>query len=148
MINSEEISTSVGIKLEKEMIFKCDLGDINVKECYIDDTNKNEADMWGPNPARMIGMATIGCLSASFIFCMKKKNLNIKDLESEAKIIIRRNEKGLWRIKKIDVIIKPKLDTPEMKKRAEQCQKFFEDYCTVTQSIREGIPVKVNFDYK
>ena len=46
MENSEElISTKVGIKLEKDMIFKCELGDINVKECYIDETNKSEADM-------------------------------------------------------------------------------------------------------
>ena len=147
MSNSEEISTNVGIKLEKEMIFRCELGEMEVKDCYIDETHKNEEKMWGPNPSRMLGLATIGCLSASFMFCMKKKDLNIEELEAKAEVIMVRNEKGFWRVKKIDVNIKPKLDSPEMKKRAEQCRQFFENYCTVTQAIREGIQVDVNFDY-
>ena len=71
---SEEVKPKVGIILEKEMIFKCDLGDLKVKDCYIDDTHKNEVDMLGPNPSRLLGLALLGCLSASFIFCLKKKN--------------------------------------------------------------------------
>ncbi len=147
MSEIDKISTHVGISLEKEMIFKCELGEMNIKDCYIDEVHENEAEMWGPNPSRMLGMATIGCLSASFIFCMKKKNFNIENLETNAEVIIERNEKGYWRVKKIDVNIKPKLDSPEMKKRAEQCRKFFEDYCVVTQAIREGIEVDVKFEY-
>ena len=147
MSNSEEKSNNVGIKLEKEMIFKCGLGEMEVKDYYIDESHKNEKEMWGPNPSRMLGLATIGCLSASFIFCMKKKNLIIEELETKAEVIMTRNEKGFWRVKKIDVNIKPKLDSPDMKKRAEQCRQFFENYCIVTQAIREGIQVDVNFDY-
>ncbi|TXT63641.1 MAG: OsmC-like protein [Promethearchaeota archaeon] len=144
---SEEMTTEVGLSLEKEMIFKCQLGEMKVEDCYVDETHKKEAEMWGPNPSRMLGMAVLGCLSASFIFCLKKRDFQVEDLDANALVIIRRNEKGFWRVKKIDVTIKPKIDSPEMKKRADQCKKMFEDYCLVTQAVREGIQVDLNLEY-
>jgi uncharacterized OsmC-like protein len=144
---SEEMKTKVGISLEKGMIFKCDLGKMKVKDCYIDEEHPEEVDMLGPNPSRMLGTAILGRLSASFIFCLKKRNFNVKDLNAEAELTIARNEKGFWRVKKINVNIAPEIDDPETKKRADQCKKFFEDYCIVTQAVREGIEVEVNLDY-
>ncbi len=144
---SEPKKLKVGLSLEKEMIFKCELGEMKVKDCYIDEEHDVEAAMWGPNPSRMLGMAILGCLSASFIFCLKKKNLSLSDLKAEAEVSIARNDKGFWRVNNIDVIIKMDIDDPETRKRADQCKKMFEQYCIVTQAVREGIDVKVNLDY-
>lgn len=144
---TEGLKTKVGLTLEEEMIFKCDLGEMKVKDCYIDEAHKDEVDMLGPNPSRMLGMAILGCLSASFIFCLKKRNLSIDDLKAEAEVTIARNQKGFWRVKKIDVNIDVKIDDPETRKRADQCRKMFEQYCTVTQAVREGIDVEVNLNY-
>ncbi len=144
---SEEIKPKVGITLDKEMIFKCNLGDMKVKDCYIDDTHKDEVDMLGPNPSRMLGLALLGCLSASFIFCLKKKNLTLDDLNAEAELTIARNERGFWRVMKVDVDINIKISDPATRKRADQCKKMFEQYCIVTQAVREGIDVEVNLNY-
>ncbi len=144
---TEGLKTKVGLTLEEEMIFKCDLGEMKVKDCYIDEAHKDEVDMLGPNPSRMLGMAILGCLSASFIFCLKKRNLSIDDLKAEAEVTIARNQKGFWRVKKIDVNIDVKIDDPETRKRADQCRKMFEQYCVVTQAVREGIDVEVNLNY-
>jgi len=144
---SEEITTKVALSLYEEMIFKCDLGDMNVKDCYIDDTHDYEVDMLGPNPSRLLGLALLGCLSASFIFCLKKKDLTLKDLKADALIHIGKNEKGFLRVLKIDVNIRTLIDDPDTKKRAEQCRKMFEQYCTVTQAVREGIDVNVNVEF-
>ncbi len=144
---TEGLKTKVGLTLEEEMIFKCDLGEMKVKDCYIDEAHKDEVDMLGPNPSRMLGMAILGCLSASFIFCLKKKDFKVDDLKAEAEVTIARNQKGFWRVKKIDVNIDVKIDDPEVKKRADQCRKMFEQYCTVTQAVREGIDVEVNLNY-
>ncbi|MHA1104617.1 MAG: OsmC family protein [Promethearchaeota archaeon] len=129
------------------MIFKCDLGDLKVKDCYIDETNISEVDMIGPNPSRLLGLALLGCLSASFIFCLKKKDLTLEDLKADAEIHIGRNEKGFLRVLKIDVNIKTTINDPDTRKRAEQCKKMFEQYCTVTQAVREGIEVNVNVEF-
>ncbi len=145
---SEEIKkVNVNITLEEEMIFKCELGDIKVEECYIDDTNKDEVNMLGPNPSRLVGLAVLGCLSSSFIFCLKKRDFTLDNLKAEAEVIIGRNEKGFWRVKKINVNIDVKIDDPETRKRADQCRKMFEQYCLVTQSIRKGIDVELKMNY-
>ena len=144
---SEEVKTKVGLKLEKDMIFKCDMGKMTVKDCFIDETNQEEADMWGPNPSRLLGMALLGCLSASFIFCLKKRNFSIDDLKAEAEVIIGRNNKGFLRVKKVNVEISSKIDDPDVRKRADQCKKMFENYCTVTAAVREGIEVNVDLKY-
>lgn len=144
---SEVMKTKVGLSLEEKMIFKCELGEMKVKDCYIDDTHKEEVDMLGPNPSRMLAMAVLGCLSASFIFCLKKREFNLEDLKAEAEVTIARSEKGFWRVKKIDVDINAYIDDPNVKKRADQCKKMFEQYCIVTQAVREGIDVEVNLNY-
>ena len=144
---SEAIKTKVGLSLEKEMIFKCDLGEMKVKDCYIDDTHKDEVNMLGPNPSRMLGMAILGCLSASFIFCLKKRELSLNNLKAEAEVTIGRNKQGFWRVTKIDVDINAKIDDPDTRKRADQCKKMFEQYCIVTQAVREGIDIEVNLNY-
>ena len=144
---SEETKTKVGIRLEKDMIFRCDMGEMALKDCYIDETNQEEADMWGPNLAKLLGMALLGCLSASFIFCLKKRKLSVDDLKAEAEVIIGRNEKGFMRVKKINVNITSKIDALASRKRADQCRKMFENYCTVTAAVREGIEVNVNLKY-
>ncbi|MFX1488025.1 MAG: OsmC family protein [Promethearchaeota archaeon] len=157
MINiSDEIKTKVGLKLDdsqSQMIFKCDLGDLKVKDCYIDEEHKEDVDMLGPNPSRLLALGVLGCLSASFIFCLKKRNFKVDDFKAEAEVIIARNDKGFLRIKRIDVDIEPKITDPATFKRAKQCLKsvkdnnsFFEQYCIVTQSVRSGIEVNVNID--
>ncbi len=153
---SNELKTKVSIKLddvESQMIFKCDLGSMKVEDCYIDEEHHEEVDMLGPNPSRMLALGILGCLSASFIFCLKKRNFKVDDFKSEAEVTIARNEKGFLRIKQIDVNIEPKIESPEALRRAKQCLKatedgirFFEQYCIVTQSVRTGIIVNVNIN--
>ncbi|MHA2392335.1 MAG: OsmC family protein [Promethearchaeota archaeon] len=153
-IISDDIKTKVGITLdesESQMIFKCDLGNMKVKDCYIDEEHREEVDMLGPNPTRLLALAILGCLSASFIFCLKKRNFKVDDFNAEAEVTVTRNEKNFWRIKKIDVSIVPNMTDPEALKRAKQCLKpnkdgvsFFEQYCIVTQSVRRGIEVNLN----
>lgn len=144
---SEEMKANVGITLEDEMIFKCDLGEMKVKDCYIDEKHKEPEKMLGPNPSRMLGMSVLGCLSASFMFCLQKRDFKVKDLNAKAEVVIRRNEKGFWRVREINVDIKPKIEGEKMEKRARLCQKMFEDYCIVTQAVRDGIDINVNLDY-
>ncbi|MHA1986372.1 MAG: OsmC family protein [Promethearchaeota archaeon] len=142
-----ESEVKVRLKLERDMIFKCDLGETKLDDCYIDESNKIKSEMLGPNAAQLLAMAVLGCLSASYVFCFSKRDFTVKDLDAEAIVTIFRNEKGFVRVKKIDVTITPKIDSPEMRKRAAQCQKMFEQYCTVTASIREGVDVNVNIDF-
>jgi uncharacterized OsmC-like protein len=145
-MSEDEVRTTVKLQLLEDMIFKCEMGNMEVKDCYIDETNQEEADMWGPNPTRLIASAIAGCLSSSYIFCLKKKDFKLDEFEAESEAVVARNEQGRLRIKEINVTLKPRSDKEEVKKRMNQCEKFFEKFCTVTASVREGITVNVKFE--
>ena len=53
-----------------------------------------------------------------------------------------KNEAGRLRVSHLDVELSPELD-PEDMGRLARCEGLFEDFCTVTESIRQGIPVAV-----
>ena len=95
-----------------------------------------------PNASRILAAAVGNCLSASLLFCAKKARVAIEGLHTEVKVNYRRNENGRVRIAGIDVEVTPKLAEADSSK-AERCLSIFEDYCVVTQSVREGIPVNV-----
>jgi len=144
---SKELKNTVTLDLERDMIFRCDPNEMKIKECYIDETNE-DLEMLGPNPVKLLASAVLGCLSASLIFCIQKKKLTLDEFHAEAEITIARNEKGLFRVKEINVDLQPKSDDPAMIKRIEQCKKMFETYCTITESVRAGIPVNLEINIK
>lgn len=144
---SNEYISEVGIKLEEGMIFKCDLGQIKMNDLFIDEQNKKSINKIGPNPSKLLALSVLACLAGSFTFCVQKNNSLLSDIEGKAIITSKRNEEGFWRLKKIDITLNPKIDNPKMRKRVDQCQKNFEQFCIISESIREGIDININLDY-
>jgi len=95
-----------------------------------------------PNPARMLAAAIGDCLSASLVFCLKRRGVAVVGLRSEVKVALVRNESKRLRVGRVDVSIHPRDPIPE--EALDECLKVFEDFCVVTQSVREGIEVSVN----
>jgi uncharacterized OsmC-like protein len=96
----------------------------------------------GPNAARFLAAAVGNCLSASLLFCTRKARVAIEGVHTEVKVSFARNEKGRVRIGRIDVTLDPRIDRSDPQ-AAERCLALFEEYCTVTASIRKGIEVAV-----
>jgi uncharacterized OsmC-like protein len=96
----------------------------------------------GPNPTRMLLAAVGHCLSASLLFCLSKAHIDVGDVTTTATARLERNEKGRWRIEDLHVTIQHAADA-ETAKRMERCLALFEDFCVVTESVRRGIPVRV-----
>lgn len=97
----------------------------------------------GPTPTRLLSTAVGHCLSSSLIFCLMKARIPVKKLETTVVANKFRNERGRLRIKSLDVQISLNIDL-EDKSRVGRCLEIFENYCTVTQSIRQGIEVNVS----
>jgi uncharacterized OsmC-like protein len=97
----------------------------------------------GPNPTRLLSIAVGHCVSSSLLYCLNKVRVKAKKLETTVKANIARNQKGYFRIASMDVQIHLEV-SEEDKKRVQRCLSTFENYCTVTQSVRKGIDVKVN----
>lgn len=108
------------------------------------DETKPDGEGTGPNPPRLLSAAVGHCLSTSLVYCLKKARVRIIDIQTKVTTNLYRNEQKKMRIKSIDLEIQLEVNQ-EDKHRVPRCLKLFEDYCTVTQSIRKGVEVNVNF---
>jgi uncharacterized OsmC-like protein len=96
----------------------------------------------GPSASRFVAAAVGHCLSASLLFCSRKGRIAIGPIHTRVRAQLRRNERGRWRVTKMNVEIDPHIPEPD-RENAIRCLDLFEDYCVVTQSVRQGIPVEV-----
>jgi uncharacterized OsmC-like protein len=95
-----------------------------------------------PNASRVLAAAIANCLSASLLFCARKGRVEIGPILTKMTVRTARNERGRLRIVGARAEIDPRVAEPD-KQKALRCLDLFEDYCVVTQSIRQGIPVEV-----
>jgi organic hydroperoxide reductase OsmC/OhrA len=91
----------------------------------------------------MVLAAAIGnCLCASLLFCLRKSHVETSDIKAAVTATWVRNDSGRWRIKEIDVEIMPMI-LEKYSKQLERCIEIFEQFCVVSQSIKEGIEINV-----
>ncbi len=96
----------------------------------------------GPNPARLLLAAIANCLSASLLFALRKYRNAPGPLHAEIVATPMRNAEGRWRIPKASVEIRL-AEGGEAHAQLERILAQFEQFCLVTQSVREGIDVEV-----
>lgn len=96
----------------------------------------------GPNASRLLAAAAANCMSASLLHCLFKEEPPANSLRTEATCILVRNERKRLRIgaMEIKLIAGPALTDS---RRFDRCKTLFEDFCVVSASIREGIPIAV-----
>lgn len=99
----------------------------------------------GPNPARLLAAAVGNCLSASLLFCLRKAHVEPQGVHTEVTGTMVRNEQGRLRIGGLSVVIALRGDTLAPG-RLQRCLGMFEDFCVVTASVRQGIPVSVRVE--
>lgn len=97
----------------------------------------------GPNASRLLAAAAANCLSASLLYCLAKEEPPGHSLRTEATCILIRNEQKRLRIGGMEVKLIV-ADELVQSKRFERCKALFEDFCVVSASIRQGIPIKVS----
>ncbi|MET0069303.1 MAG: OsmC family protein [Candidatus Thiodiazotropha sp.] len=96
----------------------------------------------GPNASRMLAAAAANCLSASLMFCLAKEDVPARNVHTEVTCTMVRNDKKRLRVGRLDVRITAG-DELLASKKLDRCMTLFEDFCVVTASVREGIPVGV-----
>ncbi len=96
----------------------------------------------GPGPAQLLVAAVANCLSDSLLFALRKFGQAAEPMTAKASGSIGRNEHGRMRVQQIAVQIH--LGRPaESLQHLDRILGQFEDFCTVTQSVRAGIDVQV-----
>lgn len=95
-----------------------------------------------PGAGRVLAAAVGNCLGASFLFAARKAGVEVTGIHAEVAVEVVRNERRRLRIGRIAVTLDPKI-TPGDAAKAESVRGIFEDFCTITASVRQGVPVDV-----
>jgi len=94
----------------------------------------------GPSAVRVLAAAIGNCLAASLVFCAAKRKVPVESIRAVVRAQIVRNENKRLRVGRIDVEIDPGLDAAALE-NLKPCVPLFEEFCTVTASVRQGIEV-------
>lgn len=97
-----------------------------------------------PNAARLLAAAVGNCLAASLLFCLRKSGAEPEALSADVQVHLVRNEAHRLRIGRLDVTLHPTL--AGNRAALDACLGSFEDFCVVTQSVREGLEVNVSVE--
>ena len=132
------------------MEFKTEFDKDFFPDLFFDEPAESGGEDKYPNASRVLTAAVMNCLSASFTFCLTRSHLPMDDFElvTTANTTIDRNENNRLRIKNITVEIKPvfkgEAASEEFKAKIQRCINIFQDYCTVSSSVKEGIDITTN----
>ena len=96
----------------------------------------------GPSPAQLLAAAVGNCLSDSLLFALRKFKQAPEPIETTVAATLDRNSEDRMRVMNIEV--KVTLGVPESSlSYLDRALDQFEEFCIVTQSVRQGIPVAV-----
>ena len=139
-----EIASQFTISVEqvRDYEFRVKFGKEGLPDLTMDESPPLGEDK-GPSASRVLAAAIGNCLSASFLFCARKARVEVGPIHTEVKVQILRTQNRRLRVGKVEVAIDPHL--PEAgRDEAKRCLALFEDFCTVTESVRSGIDVAVS----
>ncbi len=96
----------------------------------------------GPSPSQLLVAAVGNCLSDSLLFALRKFRQSPEPLRTEAEAVIDRNAQNRLRVQRIRVHIRLGVPRSQLE-HLDRALAQFEEFCTVSQSVRQGIPVDV-----
>lgn len=96
----------------------------------------------GPSPVQMLATAVGNCLSASLLFAFRKFKEDPDGILCVVQADVGRNAEGRMRVLGLQATLTLGAAAAALP-HAERVVASFESYCTVTQSVRQGIPVQV-----
>ncbi|MCP5239215.1 MAG: OsmC family protein [Zoogloeaceae bacterium] len=96
----------------------------------------------GPAPTQVLAAAAANCLTASLLFALTKFKQDPGKLTTTATCTVDRNADNRLRVQKIEVAISLGRKGEELE-HLDRILGQFETFCTVSQSLQDGIPIAV-----
>lgn len=136
---SEVQEFTLTLTQEEDFVFRIAFDDTTIPD-LLSDEPPPQGGSRGPNPSRILVAAVANCLSASLLFSLRKFKNRPGTLVTHARAQLERNEHNRLRVTHIEV----SMELPEAVADyafAERLLARFEDFCVVTESVRQGIAV-------
>ena len=96
----------------------------------------------GPSPVQFLSAAVGNCLSDSLLFALRKFKQSPEPISCDVDAEVGRNAEGLLRVLSIKAVLKLGVPASSLE-HLDRVLNQFESYCTVTQSVGQGIAITV-----
>ena len=96
----------------------------------------------GPSPVQLLAAAVGNCLSDSLLFALRKFKQAPEPITCDVTAEVGRNAEGRMRVLGIRAVLTVGVPAASLE-HLDRVLSQFESYCTVTQSVGQGIPVSV-----
>ena len=96
----------------------------------------------GPSPVQFLAAAVGNCLSDSLLFALRKFKQAPEPITCDVSAEVGRNAEGRVRVLGIRAVLTVGVPAATLA-HLDRVLSQFESYCTVTQSVGQGIPVSV-----
>lgn len=97
----------------------------------------------GPSPVQLLAAAVGNCLSDSLLFALRKFKQKPEPLSCEVEATVGRNEAGRLRVLRMDARLTVGVAAASLE-HLDRVLAQFEEFCTVTQSVGQGIAIEVS----
>ena len=99
-----------------------------------------------PSPVEYLLIGIGGCLSSTFVYCLRKRNLEIDDLDIIIDGVLKHDQPSLYlRLTQIRVDFNLSLKEGYNEDELDKCIIEFKKYCPVYEPVLNGIPININF---
>jgi uncharacterized OsmC-like protein len=96
----------------------------------------------GPSPTQLLAAAVGNCLADSLLFALKKFKQSPEPIGASAEASVGRNDENRLRVQRIKVRLTLGVPTASLQ-QIDRALAQFEEFCTVTQSVRAAFPVEI-----
>ena len=133
----------VTLTYNRDLHFKASVRNFN--DFSVDEPESFHGTDLGPSAIEYLLVGIGGCLGTTFIYCLQKGNIEL----NECKVLIDGNLSHVGpnnRLKLVNVDVEMKFSAKETASEdiINKCLKDFRENCIVTNSIADGLPIKVN----
>lgn len=95
----------------------------------------------GPSPVQMLAAAVGNCLSDSLLFALRKFKQSPEPLSCQVSAEVGRNAEGRMRVLRMRAELRLGVPGAQLQ-HLDRVLEQFETYCTVTQSVGQGIAIE------
>ena len=96
----------------------------------------------GPSPVQMLAASVGNCLSDSLFFALAKFKQRPEPIHTTVNALVGRNAEGRMRVLHMDAQIHLGVEANKLE-HLDRALEQFKEFCTVTQSVGQGIPIHI-----
>lgn len=134
--------TSIHVQLHQKQDYQFDIDFGDGMPTVMADEPAPLGSGQGPSPVQLLAAAVGSCLSDSLLFALRKFKQAPQPIRCNVQADVGRNAQGRLRVLGIKAVLTLGVPAASLE-HLDRVLGQFESYCTVTQSVRQGIAVSI-----